>query len=421
MAAKLLFLFLAAALLVGTAVDAHNITAILADYPEYAEYNRYLTETKVADEINSRETVTCLVLSNGAMSALAAKRPLAAVKAALRLLTLLDYYDGKKLHDISDGSVLTTTLLQTTGAAAGNLGFVNITDLKGGKVGFGSTSPGSKLDSVYTKSVKQQPYSLSVLEISAPIVFPGLLDAPARASANLTALLEKAGCKTFAAFITSSGVLKIYQSAMDKGLTVFAPNDEAFKADGVPDLTTLSNAELVTLLQYHAVPGYLPKASLMASKGPITTLATSGAGKYDLTVKTRGDEVTLDTGLDTSRIASTVIDDTPFCILTVDSVLLPTALFGKAPAPAPGLVPTAAPSPAPAAEVPAPEKAKAPAPELASPPAPPMESPGGSPADSPDAKAADSKTEKAGANGKSIPIWGFVVVAAALGSILLSS
>nr|C0HJG5.1 RecName: Full=Fasciclin-like arabinogalactan protein; Short=FLA protein [Jatropha curcas] len=36
------------------------------------------------------------------------------------------------------------------------------------------------------------------------------------------------------------------------GLTIFAPNDEAFKATGVPDLSKLSNAPMVSLLQYHA-------------------------------------------------------------------------------------------------------------------------------------------------------------------------
>lgn len=416
MAVKLLLpLLLTAALLSGAAVDAHNISTILEAFPEYSVYNGYLSQTKVADEINSRETVTVLVLTNDVMTTLAGKRPLAAIKAALRLLTVLDYYDAKKLHDLSEGSVLTTTLLQTTGAAPGNLGFINITDLAGGKVGIGSTSPGSKLDSHYTRSVKQFPYSISVLEISGPVIFPGLLDAPTR-TANLTGLLEKAGCKTFASLISSSGVLKIYQTAMDKGLTVFAPNDEAFTADGVPDLTTLSNAELVTLLQYHAVPAYVPKASLLTSKGPVSTLASSGAGKYDLLVKTSGDEVSLDTGVGTSRVASTVVDDTPFCVLTVDTVLLPTELFGKAPAPAPGLVPTAAPAPEPVAEAPAPE-AKAPAPERAlSPPAPPAEAP----ADAPEAKVADSKSEKAAAAGIPRPLHGFAI-AAALASALLWS
>ncbi|WOL10008.1 hypothetical protein Cni_G18762 [Canna indica] len=377
---------------------AHNITAILEGYPEYSLYNSYLTQTKVCDEINAHETVTCLVLDNGAMSTLVAKRPLAGIKNALRLLALLDYYDPSKLHALPSGTTLTTTLLQTTGNADGNLGFVNITNLRGGRVGFASTAPGSKFDSTYTKSIQQIPYNLSVVAISAPIIFPGLLDAPTTASSNLTALLEKAGCKTFARLLSTSGVLKVFQDAMDKGLTLFAPNDDAFKADGVPDLNTLSSAELVTLLQYHALPSYTPKASLKSVSGHISTLASSAAGKYDLSVVSRGDDVSLDTGVDTSRVASTVLDDTPVCILTVDNLLLPKELFGAAPSPAPTPSPSAAPveAPAPAPEAKAPSKSHK---KHHSPPAPPIASPELAPSDAPTAAAdkADTKTSAAAA------------------------
>ncbi|XP_058085756.1 fasciclin-like arabinogalactan protein 10 [Magnolia sinica] len=382
---SLLFTVFFSVLLSSFTSNAHNITAILAAFPEYSVYNSYLSQTKLADEINSRQTLTCLVLSNGAMSALAAKHPLSVIKSALELLTLLDYYDAQKLHDISDGTTLSTTLYQTTGKADGNLGFVNITDLKGGKVGFGSAAPGSKLDSSYTKSVKQIPYNISVLEISAPIIAPGLLTAPAPSisDVNITGLLEKAGCKTFAALIVSSGVLKIYQSAVDKGLTVFAPSDEAFKAAGVPDLSKLTSAEVVTLLQYHAVASYTPIGSLKTSSAPISTLASNGAGKYSLKVTSAGDSVSLHTGVDSSRISGTVIDDTPLCIFTVDSILLPVELFGLPPSPAPAPVPVSSPSPTPAAS-PAPTPVvAAPSPEPLSPPAPPMSSPRGSPSDGP--------------------------------------
>lgn len=393
-----LFLPLLLAFMVSLApAQGHNITAILDGFPDYSVYNGYLSQTKVCDEINSRETVTCLVLPNAAMSALAAKQSLAGIKNALRLLTLLDYFDPQKLHDLPHGSALTTTLYQTTGNAPGNSGFVNITNLRGGRVAFGAAAPGSKLDSSYTKTVRQIPYNLSVLEISAPIVFAGLLDAPSAASSNLTALLEKAGCKTFASLIVSSGVLKIFQSAMDKGLTLFAPNDEAFKAPDVPDLKSLSSAELVTLLQYHALPSYNPKSSLKSAKGRIATMASSGAGKYDFSVVSHGDDVSLDTGVDTSRVASTVLDDTPVCILTVDNLLLPSELFGGAPAPAPGpaaLTPSLAPAPAKEAPAPAP-KAKPHKPKRHSPPAPPTSAPEASPAGSPESasdKAADEKS-----------------------------
>ncbi|PRQ57670.1 putative fasciclin-like arabinogalactan protein [Rosa chinensis] len=391
MASSRCHLLLLTLLSLAAAISAHNITAILEANPEYSQYNSFLTQTRLADEINTRTTVTVLVLTNGVMSSLAAKHPLSVIKNALSLHILLDYYDPAKLHKISDGSVLTTTLYQTTGHAPGNLGFVNITDLSGGKVGFGSAAPGSKLDSSYTKSVKQIPYNISVLEISAPVIAPGILTAPAPSASdlNITALLEKAGCKTFASLIVSSGVLKTFQTTADKGLTLFVPNDEAFKAKGVPDLTKLTNAEVVSLLQYHAVPKYTPKGALKTTKDPISTLATNGAGKYDLTVTTSGDQVTLHTGVVSSRVADTVLDSTPFSVFTVDSVLLPTELFGKSPSPAPSMEPVAAPSPTPVV-APSPASVEAPSPSAASPPAPPSETPEGAPSDAPSAAAADS-------------------------------
>jgi uncharacterized surface protein with fasciclin (FAS1) repeats len=396
--------------LASTAASAHNITAVLDGLSEYTLYNSYLSVTKVSDEINSRSTITVLVLNNGAMSSLVSNLSLADVKNALRLLTLLDYYDEKKLHSLHSGSELTTTLYQTTGDASGNMGHVNITNLRGGKVAFASAAPGSKFQATYTKRVKEEPYNLSVLEVSDPITFPGLFGSPSAASANLTGILEKAGCKQFARLIVTSGAIKMYQTAMDKALTLFAPNDEAFKAKDLPDLNKLSSAELVTLLQYHALPRYAPKASLKVTKGDIPTLASTGAGKFRLSVETRGDDVTLNTGVDKSRVASTVLDDTPAVVHTVDGVLLPPELFGGAPSPAPGPapdadVPAAAPAPKDSAPAPAPraakkKKAKSPS---HSPPAPPSESPVMSPADAPDGEDADSAdTKKNGATAVAI-------------------
>ncbi|KAL9844247.1 Fasciclin-like arabinogalactan protein 8 [Arabidopsis thaliana] len=374
-------------------VSSHNITQILADSPDYSSFNSYLSQTKLADEINSRTTITVLVLNNGAMSALAGKHPLSVIKSALSLLVLLDYYDPQKLHKISKGTTLSTTLYQTTGNAPGNLGFVNITDLKGGKVGFGSAASGSKLDSSYTKSVKQIPYNISILEIDAPIIAPGVLTAPA----------------------PSASFTQTYESAVEKGLTVFAPSDEAFKAEGVPDLTKLTQAEVVSLLEYHALAEYKPKGSLKTNKNNISTLATNGAGKFDLTTSTSGDEVILHTGVAPSRLADTVLDATPVVIFTVDNVLLPAELFGKSksPSPAPAPEPVTAPTPSPA---------DAPSPTAASPPAPPTdESPESAPSDSPTGSA-NSKSANA-AVGVSTPslFTALVTIAAVAVSVSLCS
>ena len=44
---------------------------------------------------------------------------------------------------------------------------------------------------------------------------------------------------------------------------------------------------------------------------------------------TAGDEITLHIGVDSSKIANTVLDATPLAIITVDNVLLSEELFGK--------------------------------------------------------------------------------------------
>jgi len=392
---------------IATTISAHNITEILSSNPDYSQYNTFLSQTKLADEINSRQTITVLVLNNAAFSSITSSHPISVVKKILSLLILLDYFDNTKLHQLTNGTTLSTTLFQTTGNAVNNIGSVNITDLKGGKVGFGSAAPGSKLDSSYSKSVKQIPYNISVLEITAPIIAPGILTAPPPSSSvNLTALIEKAGCKTFASLISSNGLIKTFQSTADKGLTIFAPNDEAFKAKGVPDLTKLSNAELVSLLQYHAAAKYLPIGSLKTTKDPISSLATNGAGKFDYTVTTAGDSVTLHTGVDSSRIADTVLDSTPLAIYSVDSVLLPSELFATSPSLAPE--PAGAPSPTPAS---APSPADAPTPLPASPPAPAGESPDGAPAGAPSTAAEKSTGKSAGVNVKASGVLTVAVTA----------
>ncbi|XP_040378719.1 fasciclin-like arabinogalactan protein 10 [Oryza brachyantha] len=350
-----------------------NITAMLNGYPDYKQFNKYLSETKVCDEINAREAITLLVLGDGPMSTLIldADQSLAGIKNALRLHAILDYFDPKKIRGLPDADTLTDTLYQAGGDAAGKMGNVKITTTDSGKIAFASANPGGKYDATLVKTIKQMPYKLAIMEISAPIEFDGLFDTPS--ATNLTRLLEKAGCKRFAALITSTGVLKTYESAMDKGLTLFAPNDDAFDAKGAPDVKKMPSADLIALLKYHALPSYIPKPSLKTVSRAMRTLASTASGNYNITVDTQGDAVTLKTGVDKSRVAATVIDNTPVCVLTVDNLLMPVELFGDAPA--------AAPSPDDAAPAPSPSVADA------SPPAPP-------PADAP-SKPADHKQMKA--------------------------
>ncbi|KAD6453188.1 hypothetical protein E3N88_07893 [Mikania micrantha] len=146
-------------------------------FPAYSEFNNYLTETKLNDEINSRQPVTVLVFNNSLVKEFLSDEPLSVVKVALSIHILLDYFDKQKLMAINDGSTITTTLYQTTGNAVGGTGHVNITDLVGNKVGFGSDANGSRLDALYERSLKQIPYNISIMEISDSVMIDSGMDA----------------------------------------------------------------------------------------------------------------------------------------------------------------------------------------------------------------------------------------------------
>ena len=149
---------------------AHNITRILAKHPEFSTFNHYLTITHLAAEINRRQTITVCAVDNAGMAGLLSKNlPIYAIKNVLSLHVFADYFGAKKLHQITGGSTLTATMFQATGEAPGTSGYVNITDLKGGRVGFGSENNDGHLNSVFVKSVEELPYNISVIHISQVI------------------------------------------------------------------------------------------------------------------------------------------------------------------------------------------------------------------------------------------------------------
>ncbi|CDY11984.1 BnaC03g14100D [Brassica napus] len=98
------------------------------------------------------------------------------LKNILSLHVLLDYFDAQKLHKLPDGSALTTTLFQATGAAPENTGFVKITNMRGGnlkfvnigvEVGFGSEDNGGLIDSSFVTSLEVVPNKISIIQISS--------------------------------------------------------------------------------------------------------------------------------------------------------------------------------------------------------------------------------------------------------------
>lgn len=163
---------------------------------------------------------------------------------------------------------------------------------------------------------------LSSAEAEAPTAGPSEL--------NLTSIMSKQGCKAFADLILASGARTTFETNIDAGLTVFCPTDNVVKAFQ-PQYKNLTASQKVSLLLYHAIPVYQSLQMLKTNNGIMNTLATDRANKYDFTVQTEGDDVTLETKVNTAKITGTLIDEEPLVVYKINKFLLPKELF-KVPA-----------------------------------------------------------------------------------------
>ncbi|CAD5172035.1 unnamed protein product [Musa acuminata subsp. malaccensis] len=170
-------------LISSSAVAALDIVGILQPFDEFSTFTKYLTQTKVADEINRRQTITVLAVDNSAISALSSLSA-DTLKNVISVHVILDYYDPYKLDKVPKKTALLTTLFQASGLAANNMGFLNYTELPGEQMMFGSAAPGAPLNSNLQKVVAARPYNVSVLQVSTAIMPPGIASAPAQAPAT---------------------------------------------------------------------------------------------------------------------------------------------------------------------------------------------------------------------------------------------
>ncbi|KAB2612671.1 fasciclin-like arabinogalactan protein 8 [Pyrus ussuriensis x Pyrus communis] len=151
-----------------------NITKILNDYPDFNQFNSYLTETQVCDQINVRTTITVFVVNNAAMSYLVGKSN-EVKKKVLSLHIVMDYYTFDKLKSFPNSQTTQlTTLLQDTFQSIGFQGFLNATN--GDTISIIFVAGSEKVQvvkDIFTKNLK-----LSVVQISNLIVPSDLNDSP---------------------------------------------------------------------------------------------------------------------------------------------------------------------------------------------------------------------------------------------------
>lgn len=167
-------LCLALVLAVSSAVvHAFDITKLLGQSPEFATFNKYLTETKLVDQINKRNTITVLAVDDAGLGAISGKSP-EAIKAILSTHVVLDYFDEKKLMEAQGSKQILTTLYQASGLAVNQQGFLKVALVGEGEIAFGSAVNGAPIDAELVKTVTSQPYNVSILQVSKAIVFPGV-------------------------------------------------------------------------------------------------------------------------------------------------------------------------------------------------------------------------------------------------------
>ncbi|KAA0064989.1 hypothetical protein IC582_006250 [Cucumis melo] len=157
-----------------SSVSAFNITRLLNRFPEFGAFNDLLTKTRLFEQINTRQTITVLALNNATVGAISGNS-LDVIKQILSAHVILDYYDVAKMRKLSaDKATVLTTMFQSTGDAENQQGFLKVVLNKRGEVEFGSASKKAPLSAKLVKPVASQPYNISVLQISAPIVIPGI-------------------------------------------------------------------------------------------------------------------------------------------------------------------------------------------------------------------------------------------------------
>ncbi|CAN6238076.1 unnamed protein product [Urochloa humidicola] len=157
--------------------SAFNITRLLGEFSDFSSFNSLLSQAKLADEINRRQTITVLAVDNGAAAGISSL-PSDVQRKVLSMHVVLDYYDKAKLEAIKNHTTLLTTMFQSSGQATDRMGFLNFTKRSDGTMVFGSAEPGAPKNSQMVKPVASRPYNISVLQVSAPIVPPGVGGSP---------------------------------------------------------------------------------------------------------------------------------------------------------------------------------------------------------------------------------------------------
>jgi hypothetical protein len=93
--------------------EGFDILQILGKHDEFSQFCKLLNETHLAGDINRDRTITVLAVANGDMGHLTGGHySLGTLRHILELHVVADYYDDKKLKQLSHAATAASTLFQ---------------------------------------------------------------------------------------------------------------------------------------------------------------------------------------------------------------------------------------------------------------------------------------------------------------------
>ncbi|KAM1413044.1 hypothetical protein FF1_025329 [Malus domestica] len=396
-----------------------NITKILNDYPDFNQFNSYLTDTQVCDQINVRRSITVFVVNNAAMSYLVGKSN-QVKKRLLSLHVVTDYYTFDKFKSFPNSQTTQlTTLLQDTFQSIGFEGLLNATN--GDTVSIVSAAGSEKakvVKDIFTENLK-----LSVVQISNLIIpsdsnsspsslvpssspfpspsipspspsshspststpFPSPHPLPPSGHFDITKILsDNPDFSLFSTYLTQTQVAN--QVNERKTMTVFVVNNDAMASlINKPMEIKKKVLSLHVIMDYYTVQSFhnLPASQTIRIK-TLLQVIDRPSGLQGLVNVTNGDTITIvsTAGSDQAVVVRDVaIDEHSYIsVVQISNIIFPSSFIASTPSPSstPGKARSAAPVQAPSGS-PAPEAPKhgeAPSPSNVAPPNAPKQGEG---------------------------------------------
>ncbi|XP_061376705.1 fasciclin-like arabinogalactan protein 12 [Gastrolobium bilobum] len=164
--------------------------------------------------------------------------------------------------------------------------------------------------------------------------------APSSAPTDIIRILKKAGgFTTLIRLLTTTQVATQINAQLlnsNNGLTLFAPNDNAFQSLKPGFLNSLNDQQKNELIQFHELPTFISISNFDTLSNPVRTQAGDDPDRLALNITSSGNQVNMTTGVVNTTVGGSVYSDHQLAIYQVDKVLLPRDFFiPKPPPPAP--------------------------------------------------------------------------------------